>query len=150
MKTSSKFLTGLLVLVLSNTVVHADNETRDDQNNLSLHSSIHLSGDATKADEKNAAKLSISDATSIAKSAGEGIVTKIKLENENGNLVYIAEMSKANGSTMNLYIDAGDGNVLAKKAEKMEASDDNENSEEAESSEKGESHDKGESGEKGE
>ncbi|HHH20517.1 MAG TPA: hypothetical protein ENK87_01195 [Nitratifractor sp.] len=139
MKTSSKIVSGILVLGLAGTMafanVESNNESNDEKSDVSIKSSIQLKESASKAQEQSAAKLSIADATAIAKSTVAGNINKIKLENENGNLVYQAEVAKNDGSTVDIYVDAGNGDVLAKKVEKTEQADDNEGSEKGEKGE---------------
>lgn len=139
MKISSKIVSGILVLGLAGTMafanVESNNESNDEKSDVSIKSSIQLKESASKAQEQSAAKLSIADATAIAKSTVAGNINKIKLENENGNLVYQAEVAKNDGSTVDIYVDAGNGDVLAKKVEKTEQADDNEGSEKGEKGE---------------
>ncbi|HHD74958.1 MAG TPA: hypothetical protein ENL00_03960 [Nitratifractor sp.] len=139
MKISSKIVSGILVLGLAGTMafanVESNNESNDEKSDVSIKSSIQLKESASKAQEQSAAKLSIADATAIAKSTVTGNINKIKLENENGNLVYQAEVAKNDGSTVDIYVDAGNGDVLAKKVEKTEQADDNEGSEKGEKGE---------------
>lgn len=45
----------------------------------------------------------------------------VELDNENGSLVYSAEVTKADGTSVDVVIDAGNADVLAKDSDAGEA-----------------------------
>lgn len=61
------------------------------------------------------AKTTPEQARSAALAAVPGQVTKVSLDNENGNLVYSVEITDASGVTADVKVDAGDGRVLARE-----------------------------------
>ena len=63
------------------------------------------------------AKVSKSDAEAAALQAVPGTVTASELGNENGSLVWEVDVQKADGSAVEVKVDAGDGTVLAQEAD---------------------------------
>jgi uncharacterized membrane protein YkoI len=64
------------------------------------------------------------EATAAAQAAVPGKVGDVVLENENGYVVYGIEITTADGSTVDVKVDAGNGSILAKQADGAESSDD--------------------------
>lgn len=62
------------------------------------------------------ATISPDQASAAAASAVPGTVDKVELDNENGSVAYSVEIQTANG-TVDVKIDAGNGDVLAQEAE---------------------------------
>jgi uncharacterized membrane protein YkoI len=63
------------------------------------------------------------EATAAAQAAVAGTVGDVVLENENGYVVYGVEITTANGSTVDVKVDAGNGSILAKQAGDTETND---------------------------
>ena len=60
-------------------------------------------------------------ATDAALAAVPGTAGKVELDNENGGLVYSVEVTKADGTSADVVVDAGNAKVLAKDADAGEA-----------------------------
>ena len=60
-------------------------------------------------------------ATDAALAAVPGTAGKAELDNENGSLVYSVEVTKADGTSADVVVDAGNAKVLAKDADAGEA-----------------------------
>ena len=54
-------------------------------------------------------------AAAAATSATGGTAGKVELENENGNVVYGVEITKPDGTMLDVKVDAGNGHVLAQE-----------------------------------
>ena len=117
MKKSSYFVKGLVALSLVSTLAMADEGIEK--------SSIRISQDATEMQEKNSAKIGVDDVTKVVKNRFDGTIVDVKLENEDGNLVYRAEVLKNNQVT-NVIVDAGNGNILASLIDKVDENNDEE------------------------
>ena len=59
----------------------------------------------------NVAKITKEQAKTIATSKFSGIVNKVELDNENGNVVYSIEITK-NSKQIDVKVDAGNGKIL--------------------------------------
>lgn len=71
---------------------------------------------AESASLSGLAKVSPEAATAAALKAVPGTAGAAQLENENGYVVYGVEITAADGSVVDVKIDAGDGSVLAQDA----------------------------------
>lgn len=71
---------------------------------------------AESASLSGLAKVSPEAATAAALKAVPGTAGAVQLENENGYVVYGVEITAADGSVVDVKIDAGDGSVLAQDA----------------------------------
>lgn len=63
------------------------------------------------------AKVSQADAEQAALAAVPGKVTASELGNENGSLIWEVDVTKADGSSAEVKVDAGNGDVLAQEAD---------------------------------
>lgn len=123
----STYLKAFIGLGLIGTVVFAsDIEISDEQKDLSIKSSIQLSDEVSEHAEKNAAKIDAYDVCNILKKIETGKIVKVKLENEDGNLVYTSEVVLKNGENLDYIIDAGNGKILYKKIDKNDKEEDDE------------------------
>lgn len=61
----------------------------------------------------NLAKISATQATSAALRSVPGTASATQLENDNGYVVYSVLITRADGSTVDVKVDAGNGTVLA-------------------------------------
>ena len=77
------------------------------------------------------ATISAAEARSAALAAVPGTVEAVELDNENGNVVYSVEITKADGSKIDVKVDAGNAKVLHQEA------DDGDDASEAEQPEAG-------------
>lgn len=120
MKTNSYLVKSAVALSLISSVALAsdkDIEINDaNSKDMVIKSSIQLSDNITEAQEKALAKIDVNEVNNILKTQFNGSVVEIKLENDNGNLVYQAEVLKNNQIT-DVVIDAGNGKILASKAD---------------------------------
>lgn len=66
------------------------------------------------------ATVSADDARTAALAAVHGTAADPELEDENGNVVWGVEVTKADGTVTDVKIDAGNGKVLAQEAEDAE------------------------------
>lgn len=69
------------------------------------------------------AKVTPEEATAVALKAVSGTAAAAQLENENGFVVYGIEVTTADGTVIDVKIDAGDGTVLAQDTADSETSD---------------------------
>lgn len=124
MKENRFFVKGLVLLSLVGTLAMADGdkETSDDNQKLNIKSSIQISDNATEEVENSSAKIGVTDVTKVIKGKSLGKILSVKLENENGNLVYIAEVVK-NDQTKDIIVDAGNGKILASMVDKKDSKD---------------------------
>lgn len=126
MKKSSYFVKGMLGLSLIGIVALAsDIEINDDKKEMEIKSSIQIKGDVSEREEKNSAKIDASDVVNIIKKEQNGKIIKIDLENEDGNLVYKAEVLTVD-QVIDFIIDAGNGKILNKEIDKSDNEDDRE------------------------
>ena len=63
------------------------------------------------------AKITPAEAAAKAGAATNGTAGKVELENENGNVVYGVEITQADGTKLDVKVDAGNGEVLAKESD---------------------------------
>ena len=97
--------------------------------NPSYTSSVQMPESATEENDQAeaaglqaAAKISPEQAKQAALAAVPGTAGKVELENENGNVVYGVEVT-ANGTTIDVKVDAGNASVLAQEADQKEGTD---------------------------
>ena len=97
---------------------------QDDSQEPSLNGSIQSPEDESLSEDDEAkaleglATISAADAEAAALAAVPGgTVNESALENENGSVVYEVEMTDANGATVEVIIDAGNGDVLAQETD---------------------------------
>ena len=84
------------------------------------------------SDPQDPAKVTADAAKLAAQGAVSGTASDVKLENENGNVVYEVDLRGADGTETDVRVDAGNGTVLAPEREEAEpddAADDAENNE---------------------
>jgi len=124
------FVKSLVALTLVGTLAMADGdkELNDDTQELQVKSSIQISENATEEIENSSAKIGVEKVVQIIKDKSLGKILSIKLENENGNLVYKAEVLKNNQMT-DIIVDAGDGKILASILDKKDSDDDEDDDE---------------------
>lgn len=71
------------------------------------------SGEASEAAQlASQAKITAEQAKAAALKAVPGQVAKVELDNENGNLVYSVEVKDTQGKSIDVKVDAGNGQVL--------------------------------------
>lgn len=120
MKKNSYFVKSIIGLSLIGTVLLAnDIEINDDKKELDIKSSIQIKGDISELEEKISAKIDASDVIKIIKKEQNGKVINIDLENEDGNLVYKAEVLNDKVLT-DFIVDAGNGQILNKQIDKSD------------------------------
>jgi len=119
MRKNGYFVKSVVVLGLVGTLAMAgDIETNDDNGqDVVIKSSVQISDNENETNENKMAKIGAQKVISIVKSKYPGKVIGVRLSNENGNLVYIAELFKHNQIT-NIMLDAGNGKILAVKTDK--------------------------------
>jgi uncharacterized membrane protein YkoI len=66
---------------------------------------------------RSKATVSAAEARSAALAAVPGTAGQIELDNENGNVVYSVEITQADGSTIDVKVDAGNAKVLHQEAD---------------------------------
>ena len=125
MKKNGYFVKSLVALSLIGTLAMADGDKESNDDNskeMQIKSSIQISDDATEEIENSSAKIGVEDVSKIIKNKSLGKILSVKLENENGNLVYTAEVFKNNQIT-DIIVDAGDGKILASLVDKQDSND---------------------------
>ena len=85
------------------------------------------------------ATVSAAEAKSAALAAVSGTAGQVELDNENGNVVYSVEITKANGSMLDVKVDAGTATVLHQEADDGDDASEAEEPEGAEATEAEES-----------
>jgi uncharacterized membrane protein YkoI len=126
MKKSSYFVKGMLGLSLIGVVSLAnDIETKDNKKEINIKSSIQIKGDVSEQEEKNSAKIDAKEVVNILNKEQSGKIIKIDLENEDGNLVYKAEVLN-DTQVIDFIIDAGNGKVLNQEIDKSDNDHDKE------------------------
>ncbi len=125
MKKNRYFVKSLVALSLVGTLAIADGdkESNDDTSKeIKIKSSIQLPENTTEEVKNSSAKIGVEDVTKVIKNKSLGTIISVHLENENGNLVYKAEVLKNNQIT-NIIVDAGDGKILASLVDKQDSND---------------------------
>ncbi|WP_297525642.1 PepSY domain-containing protein, partial [Sulfurovum sp.] len=82
---------------------------------------------ASETEEIKAAKVGINEVLAAIEAKLSGKITKVELENEEGNLVYEAEVFQKDGKTFNVVVDAGTAQVLTSSVDKPDHEDENDN-----------------------
>jgi uncharacterized membrane protein YkoI len=130
MKKNSYFVKGILGLSLIGVLAFAnDIELNDNKKEIDIKSSIQIKDDMSEKDEKASAKIDASDVIKIIKKEQNGKIISIDLENQEGNLVYKAEVLNENQTT-DFIIDAGNGQILNQQVDKSDNEHDREEEEE--------------------
>ena len=135
MKQSYLVKSFLALSLVSGVAMAGDIETNDDHGkDIEIKSSIQLSEKASEAEETKAAKVGMNEVIATIKAKFPGKITKVELENEEGNLIYEAEVFQNDGKTLDVVVDAGTGKILTSSVDKPdhEDEDDNEKDEEKE------------------
>ena len=135
MKQSYLVKSFLVLSLVSGVAMAGDIETNDDNGkDIEIKSSIQLSEKASEAEEAKAAKVGMNEVIATIKAKFPGKITKVELENEEGNLIYEAEVFQNDGKTLDIVVDAGTGQILTSSVDKPdhEDEDDNEKDEEKE------------------
>ena len=124
MRKNGYFVKGLVALSLVGTLAMADGdkETNDNNKELKIKSSIQVKDNVSEEIENSSAKIGVDDVAQVIKNKSLGKILSVKLENKNGNLVYIAEVFKNNQIT-DIIVDAGDGKILASMLDKKDSND---------------------------
>lgn len=136
MKKSSYFVKGILGLSLIGIVALAnDIETKDNKKEIDIKSSIQIKGDVSEQEEKNSAKIDAKDVVNILNKEQSGKIIKIDLENEDGNLVYKAEVLNDN-QVIDFTIDAGNGKILNQEIDKSDNDHDKEENDDEDENDK--------------
>ncbi len=124
---------GLLLLSLAGGVIIAgDIETDDHDKELQIKSSVQISEKSNEVEEIKAAKVTISDVIANIQAKFSGKITKVELENKDGNLVYESELFQDDGKTLEIIVDAGNGKILASSIDEPDYEEDDEKGEEKE------------------
>jgi uncharacterized membrane protein YkoI len=131
MKKNGYFVKSIVALSLIGTLAMADSvkESNDDEKNLQIKSSIQISDNATEEIENSSAKIGVDDVVKVVKEKFLGTIISTKLENENGNLVYVVEVLDKNQIT-DVIVDAGNGEILAQKVDTKDSHDKDDNDDE--------------------
>jgi uncharacterized membrane protein YkoI len=101
----------------------AQHEREDGAQNPAYRSSVTASEQELGSEQAEAealrskATVSAAEAKSAALAAVPGTAGQVELDNENGNVVYSVEITKADGSKLDLKVDAGNANVLHQEAD---------------------------------
>jgi len=122
----SYLVKSLVVLgLLTSVAVANDIETNDDDGkDMEIRSSVQIGEKASEADEVKAAKISAGEVITILKAKFPGTITKIELENEDGNLIYEGEVFQNDGKAIDIVIDAGSGKILTSSVDKPDHEED--------------------------
>lgn len=124
MKTNGVLVKSIVVLGLVSSIALASNndiETNDDNGkDIVIKSSIQIPQDATEAVENSSAKITADEALKTVQNKFSGKILSVKLENENGNLIYASEVMNNNQIT-DVIVDAGDGKILASNMDKKDS-----------------------------
>jgi len=134
MKNNSYLVKSIVALSLMSSVALAsdkDLEINDKTQDKVIKNSIQVDDKISELDEKSMAKIDVSEVTNILKSKYHATVIQVKLENEDGNLVYQAEVLKNNQIT-DVLVDARNGKILASKVDKNEEEEEDDDNKENE------------------
>lgn len=119
MEKSIYFVKGLAALSLVSSLALATDLPEKSGKEMSLHtkvkSSIQIPNNANELDEKRLAKLDVNDVANMLHHHIKGKIIQVKLENEDNNLVYQAEVLTNNNEVADITIDAGNGAILLSK-----------------------------------
>lgn len=127
MKKNGYFVKTIVALSLIGTIALADGtkELNDDKGNQYIKSSVQIAENATEEIENSSAKIGVADVTKVLKEKFSGTIISTKLENENGNLVYVAEVLDKN-QIIDVIVDAGNGQILAQKIDHKDSEENDE------------------------
>jgi len=115
---------------MSGVAIAGDIETNDDNGkDIQIKSSVQLPKNVNEKDEVKSANVRIDEVIAIIEAKFSGRITKVELENEDGNLVYEAEVFLNDGKTMDIVVDAGNGQILASNVDKPDHKDEDNNEE---------------------
>lgn len=130
MKRSYLVKSFLVVSLMSGVAIAGDIETNDDNGkDIQIKSSVQLPKNVNEKDEVKSANVRIDEVIAIIEAKFSGRITKVELENEDGNLVYEAEVFLNDGKTMDIVVDAGNGQILASNVDKPDHKDEDNNEE---------------------
>jgi uncharacterized membrane protein YkoI len=119
MRRNSYLVKGMLGLSLLAAMAFAnDIESNDNKKDINIKSSIQIKGNVSEKEEKYSAKIDANDVCKIIKNKQNGKIINIDLENQNGNLVYKAEVLNDNSQIIDFIVDAGNGQVLNQQIDK--------------------------------
>lgn len=93
-------------------------------NNPSYTASITAPDDENEANLAALATINADQARQAAEAATGGVAGSAHLENENGNVVYGVEVTRPDGSVIDVKVDAGNANVLSQQDDDREQHDD--------------------------
>ncbi|HHD78140.1 MAG TPA: hypothetical protein ENK98_00630, partial [Epsilonproteobacteria bacterium] len=111
-------------------VYAGDIEVNDDKGkDVEVKSSIQMHKNASEADEVKAAKVGIDEVLANVKAKFSGKIIKVELDNEDGNLIYEAEVFQNDGKMLDVVVDAGTGQVLTSSVDKADHEEDDEGEE---------------------
>jgi len=134
MKRSYLVKSFLVVSLMSGVAIAGDIETNDDNGkDIQIKSSVQLHENVNEKDEVKSANVRINEVIAIIEAKFSGRITKVELENEDGNLIYEAEVFLNDGKTMDIVVDAGNGQILASNADKPDHKDEDNNEEKEDS-----------------
>lgn len=119
MEKSIYFVKGLAALSLVSSLALAsdlsEKSSKEIPLNTGVKSSIQVPENANELDEKRLAKLDVNDVANMLHHHIDGKIIQVKLENEDNNLVYQAEVLTKNNEMTDITIDAGNGTILLSK-----------------------------------
>jgi len=116
----------------ANAPAAAQQEREDGAQNPAYRSSLTTPEQEFKSEDAEAqalqskATISAAEARSAALAAVPGTVESVELDNENGNVVYSVEIKKADGSKIDVKVDAGNAKVLHQEADDGDDAEDEE------------------------
>ena len=131
MKKNGYFVKSLVVLSLVSTLAMADNDIEINDNNgkdVVIKSSIQISDKASEEFENKEAKIGVEKVVQVIKDKSLGKILSVKLENQNGNLVYTTEVLK-NNQMIDITIDAANGEILASIVDKKDSDEEEDENE---------------------
>ncbi len=116
--------------LIAGLVYAGDIEVNDDKGkDVEVKSSIQMHKNASEADEVKAAKVGIDEVLANVKAKFSGKIIKVELDNEDGNLIYEAEVFQNDGKMLDVVVDAGTGQVLTSSVDKADHEEDDEGEE---------------------
>ncbi|DAB34746.1 MAG TPA: hypothetical protein CFH82_03255 [Sulfurospirillum sp. UBA12182] len=125
MKNNSYFVKGIVALgLISSVALASDNDLElndDNGKDRVVKSSIQVKDDISELEEKRLAKIDVNEVVNIIDDKYDGKITHIELGNEDGNLVYEAEILTKNDIVKDIVIDAGNGQILLEKEDEEDS-----------------------------
>ena len=123
----------LALSLVSGIAMAGDIETNDDQGkDIEIKSSVQISETASEAEEMKASKVGMNEVIATIEAKFPGKIIKVELENEEGNLIYEAEVFQNNGKTLDIVVDAGTAQVLTSSVDRPDHEDEDDNEKEKE------------------